>query len=612
MRKILCVIILLQLFAFYTYAVDAVVLNYDVKISIKGQQKISETFLKIQVNHPNGDKYVHFNLDYSRHFKLGEISGEIYDMTGKRLRKLTKNDIKVSSSFHNSTFYSDHFVKKFTLKHNQYPYIIECRYIYKTSSFIQIADWSPVWDTDIPTQCASVYFTCPIDYDYKIKSISIDPPTSRKETDGSKTTIWKSSYTNQKFDNILMPPLYELLPKLLITPQNFKYIINGSQTSWTKLGQYFSTINKGLDVLTPTEKETINQLTYQIRDTVLLINTLYQYLQDNTRYVNISIKHGGLLTYPATYVCNKKFGDCKALCNYMKALLRYKGIDSQTAMVVSGNNPVAVYTDFPSQQFDHVIICIPRLDTIWLECTTKLLPSNYIGAFTQNRQVLLIDDEKSKLVKSPAIMPEQVNNVFSYHFHNQHEKNVEVNYKATLRSTNFEKLRGIATYQSNRETEEFISGFIDLKNVKINTWQIDDPSRDSTYLNLLCNFSCTSPCEAIGNYFKINHPPQKLPKFETVDNRKFDVRITVPIAQTDTIKYTQNFKSLSLSTNKNTQIESPFGMYKIEHILTNEQYIIIRHFVIPAQTIQLSDYAEFYQFYSKLYNSCASTLFTKK
>lgn len=612
MIKTIYLIPLFLLFTFSTLADNAVVLNYTIDINVKGKQLITQTFLKIQVNNPNGDKYVGFKLNYSKKFKLNGISGKIFDLAGNRLHKLSKKEIKVSSAFYKSTFYSDHFVKKFTLKHNKYPYIIECRYTYKTSSFIQITDWSPVWDTDITTQNAQLTFTCPDDYKYKLRSREIDPPISKKVVDGQQTTRWKSSYTNKKFDNVLMPPIDELLPHLLIVPLNFNYITNGNFASWKSFGQYYTKITEGLDELTQTEKETIDQLCYQITDTTQLINTLYHYMQDNTRYVDVSIKFGGLLTYPANYVCNKKFGDCKALSNYMKALLHYKGIEAQPALVVAGNNPEPILTDFPSQQFNHVILCIPRNDTIWLECTAKTFPTNYLGAFTQNRPVLLINGEQSKLVKTPVIKPEEATNIFSYNFYKPNEKTVEVNYKTALRTNNFENIRGVATYKNDRDIEDYIAWFIDLPNVKVNTWQIEDQDRGSSYLILNSKLTCTTPYETIGAYLKIKHPPFKLPKFEPIPDRKFDVRITSPMVQTDTICYTHDFKGLMFNSNESELFESPFGTYHIERSITDHRFIVIRHIVIPTQTIKLCDYPEFYQFYTNLNDASLSTLFTPK
>ncbi len=124
-------------------------------------------------------------------------------------------------------------------------------------------------------------------------------------------------------------------------------------------------------------------------------------MQSKTRYVSIQYGIGGHQTFPAQDVINRGFGDCKALSNYMHSLLKEAGIKSHYTLVYSGRNSYRLldYSKVKINYFNHVILCLPTInDTLWLECTSQTQPFGYQGSYTSDRQVLIIEKDKSKIV----------------------------------------------------------------------------------------------------------------------------------------------------------------------------------------------------------------------
>jgi len=94
------------------------------------------------------------------------------------------------------------------------------------------------------------------------------------------------------------------------------------------------------------------------------------------------------------------YGDCKALSNYTRALLKAVDVESYCVIIYGGDNKRGLREDFVSMQGNHMILAVPDKDNkmIWLECTSQTNPFGYQGGFTDDRLALVIKPEKSELL----------------------------------------------------------------------------------------------------------------------------------------------------------------------------------------------------------------------
>ena len=96
-----------------------------------------------------------------------------------------------------------------------------------------------------------------------------------------------------------------------------------------------------------------------------------------------------------------KYGDCKGLSNYTKALLAHVDVESYYTRLFASRKLQDVDKDFVSfqGQTNHVILAIPNNDDyVWLECTSQTNPFGFTAGFTDDRDALLVKPEGGEIV----------------------------------------------------------------------------------------------------------------------------------------------------------------------------------------------------------------------
>lgn len=197
------------------------------------------------------------------------------------------------------------------------------------------------------------------------------------------------------------PDTYE--PRVLIAPTKFQMDeYDGDMTSWKNFGMWINELYSTTTALPANRKQFYQDLVKPAGNDKEKIRILYQYLQQNMRYVSIQLGIGGFKPFPASFVDEKKYGDCKALSNYLRSALDAVGVKSNVVIIQGDRQPKTVMPDFPADYFNHVILCVPSpQDTTWLECTSTTLPFGELSSFTENRKAMLITDTGGVLVNTP-------------------------------------------------------------------------------------------------------------------------------------------------------------------------------------------------------------------
>ncbi|MBB4035178.1 hypothetical protein GGR21_001067 [Dysgonomonas hofstadii] len=565
---------------------------------IKGDKLERTDSITLQINERMGDNDAEIGLVYSKGDKLSIGDVWIEDMNGNIIRKLKKNEIMDNSYIKNYSLYEDKFIKSFSLKHNSYPYRMVYSYKYVFPAYIHIADMDCTGRRN-PIRSAKLIVETPSDMQIKYKQKNVTEPEINTIAN-TKTYHWTYSYKPEGINEIKISPNTSKAPKIEILPVDFKYGIKGNTNSWTGFGNWIHKLNEGRDQLTVSEQNKIENLLSGIDNDKEKAKVLYKYLQDHTRYINVSIKIGGLQTYPASYVCDNKYGDCKALTNYMQSMLKYIGIKSHYTLIYSDENVFDIENNFATNAFNHVILTIPfEKDTVYLECTSQNTPFGYIHTEIQGRKALLIDENNSQLISIPSLKPEDVLCTRNL---NVNLNTLEMGMIATERGENYE----FSNFLSSDVTKNIVDKHI-RKNILSGSYDLLDfkfqkENRDSAYIKMEVKCKMHNLYKEYGNNLVLNPFPIILPSYELPEKRINDVQIDYPEYYKDTIVYGITDKNITKLPD-DMLLKSKFGEYSQTFTQDGNKLIICKSILIFSGRYSKEQYNEFYRFMTLVYNN---------
>lgn len=381
---------------------DMVMREEHIKLIIKDKNTARyEVHQVFTVMNEQAKKYLSF-IEYSDKFRvLEEAEIKLYDLMGNKKNTWSKKEM-------NSGKYGDELVPEgkytfFNVSAASYPVTVEFNYSIKFKGIINL----PGYDMHSPWQSIQhtvfeIETPAGLGVRYKLINTNLQPLVSR---DGSiEKYKWElnnlKAYKLEKHSGSAFS--YE--PAVLVAPNKFQLDeYDGDMTSWKNFGAWMYNLYLKTTSL-PDEKKLFYQ--NMVKDAATdkeKAAILYNNMQNNMRYVSIQLGIGGWRPFPASFVDDKKYGDCKALSNYLKSALDAVGVKSNIVIVQGSNTPRNVPEDFPANYFNHAILCIPQpKDTIWLECTSTTLPFAQLGPFTENRKAMMVTAEGGALVNTPV------------------------------------------------------------------------------------------------------------------------------------------------------------------------------------------------------------------
>lgn len=584
--------------------VKAVVRNNNVVFTVesKGQGRMDVSSV-ITIMNKSGEDYSEIALTYNKFIKVRNIKATYYDQNGNEIKSLKKSDLVDVPSISGYSLFEDSRTILFDPDITNYPFTIEYSFTMDFNGLFSYPDVETFDDYNISIEKSNFIINVPKDIGLRLldQNFDIKPLTTEKES--ITTYQWEIINKPAIEYEPYSPPFGNFEPKVYLTPTQFEIGgIDGNMKTWNDYGQWIYTLNQDKNNLLPETQQKIKDLIKDAKTDFEKVSIIYKYLQNKTRYVNIAVGLGGWQPIDAQIIDRLSYGDCKALSNYMVSLLEVAGIKSYYTLVNAGAFEDFIISDFPMNQFNHAIVCVPlQGDTIWLECTNQRYPAGYIGDFTDDRDVLLIKDGNSQLAKTKMYSKNE----------NYQKRQIlfNLNSKGEGSAEIFTSYVGLKTenvfnllYSDPEDVKRYLYNNLNLSNFSIDNfnYSLKDSIIPSVFEKL--NIQVKSYASVMGNRLIV--PANMIGKIEKlpkkVTNRSTNVFVRRSRLDIDSTNFIIPEGYMLESLPKPVEIISKYGDYKLSFTTAEGMVICTRKYSLNKGDYPPTEYEMFRSFLEEI------------
>jgi len=305
---------------------DAIYLEYGETIKVNEDWSYrKEEFKKLKILKEEARSMGEIPIPYDKeNDNITELSAYTITSDGKRHRYTKTNDISLYEPY---PIYSNAIVRMVTMPEVNVGSVIEYKVVIESKGLqIKNAFWKELYFTpNIPTKLFKITLILPknLDIRYKEFNLTYKPRITENHTTITYTWEIQDVYDERKSEEYT-PPL------------QVEDIIEGAEfssiKSWSDFSNwYYALAQKNLNITPGIETAAQKAITGKatLKDKV---RAILEYIQDNFRYVSMSLGQYSLEPHPTDEVFQNKYGDCKDLSLLCVAMLKISGIDSNVAL----------------------------------------------------------------------------------------------------------------------------------------------------------------------------------------------------------------------------------------------------------------------------------------
>lgn len=537
-------------------------------------------------------------VPYDEFSSVKEAEIELRDAEFKLIEKFTSRDFDDIGS--TSGVASDSRAKYLRVGYNKYPYYIKVTSKVDHKGSLHYPIWEPQPYENMAVVSAQFSIINHTENEVRFFSDKVSLKDSGS-IENSKKYLWKvDSLKAYEYEPFAIN--YNYSPIVYTAPSLFKIDgYEGDMSTWESFGKWINKLNDGKNNLT---EDQINEVTERVRNIESdyeKLKAVYSYLQESTRYVSIQLGIGGWSPFDASFVHEKKYGDCKALSFYTKSALEQVGINSYYALIRASSNAEHILPEFSNAHFNHAILMVPvDQDTVWLECTSQTNPFGYLGTFTGNRQALVITENGGVLRNTQRYTEKDNIQLTNAYVNLKQDGSAQAQISRTLSGIEVENDGFIYQLkESESDIKKWFYDELDFGSFTLDSYQVHplkQSSVPSTGFDLMINLKKAATSNSDRLFIKpalfTNLNYIKLSK----EKRNAPIEVRYPYQQIDSIHFAIEPMYFVESIQEDKIIESKFGKYSSTISVNEAGFLYTRKFTLKQGEYEPAEYQEFYDF----------------
>jgi transglutaminase-like putative cysteine protease len=178
------------------------------------------------------------------------------------------------------------------------------------------------------------------------------------------------------------------------------------------LHSWYTGFTKNLNTSSSPELDAVvNDIKAKSKTEMDIVKGVFYWVQENIKYIAFEQGMRGLIPHPASYVCEKRYGDCKDMANLIVSMLHRAGVNNAYRTWIGTRDLPFRYSEFPTPIVDNHMIATyvsPTGEYVFLDGTGNFTKVGYPSSMIQGKEAFIsLGPDKYEIKVVPEMKAEE-------------------------------------------------------------------------------------------------------------------------------------------------------------------------------------------------------------